>query len=79
MPLTAAQLTRLVEATYEIVEAEGADAVTLAAVAKRAGLSRSSLYGYFASHDNLIVGVCEDAIGTWCGSDHQLDDGRRRP
>lgn len=62
----AAQLARLVSAALAIVEEDGAEAVTLAAVAKRAGLSRSSLYGYFASRDDLIVAVCEDAVTSWC-------------
>ncbi len=62
----AAQLARLMSAALAIVEEEGAESVTLAAVAKRAGLSRSSIYGYFASRDDLIVAVCEDAVATWC-------------
>ena len=62
----AMQLARLTDAAYQIVETDGADAVTLTAVAKRAGLSRSTLYGYFASRDDLIVAVCEDAVVTWC-------------
>lgn len=62
----AAQRARLMSAAFEIVVDDGAEAVTLAAVAKRAGLSRSSLYGYFASRDDLIVAVCEDAVVTWC-------------
>jgi len=62
----AAQLTRLKNAAYEIAEEDGAEAVTMAAVAKRAGLSRSSLYGYFASRDDLIAAVCEDAVVVWC-------------
>jgi AcrR family transcriptional regulator len=62
----AAQLARLIGAALGIVEEEGAEAVTLAAVAKRAGLSRSSMYGYFASRDDLIVAVCEDVVVTWC-------------
>src|SRR5581483_2825927 len=53
---------RLMSAALAIVEEEGAESVTLAAVAKRAGLSRSSIYGYFASRDDLIVAVCEDAV-----------------
>ncbi|MGD9997515.1 MAG: TetR/AcrR family transcriptional regulator [Ilumatobacteraceae bacterium] len=60
------QLARLTDAAYQIVESDGADAVTLAAVAKRAGLSRSTLYEYFASRDELIVAVCEDAVVSWC-------------
>ena len=64
----AAQLTRLMNAAYDIAKDDGAEAVTLAAVAKRAGLSRSSLYGYFASRDDLIVAVCEDAVATWCAT-----------
>jgi AcrR family transcriptional regulator len=62
----AAQQARLMTAALEITEADGAEAVTLAAVAKRAGLARSSIYGYFASRDELIVAVCEDAVTKWC-------------
>ncbi|HAN33887.1 MAG: TetR/AcrR family transcriptional regulator [Ilumatobacteraceae bacterium] len=61
-----AQLTRLMDAAHEIAEEGGAEAVTLASVAQRAGLARSSMYGYFASRDDLIVAVCEDAVVTWC-------------
>jgi AcrR family transcriptional regulator len=38
----------------------------VAAVAKRAGLSRSSVYGYFSSRDDLVVAVCVDAVATRC-------------
>lgn len=62
----AAQLTRLMDAAHEIAEEGGAEAVTLASVAQRAGLARSSMYGYFASRDDLIVAVCEGAVVTWC-------------
>jgi AcrR family transcriptional regulator len=54
------------DAAHEIAEEGGAEAVTLASVAQRAGLARSSMYGYFASRDDLIVAVCEDAVVTWC-------------
>jgi AcrR family transcriptional regulator len=62
----AMQLARLTDAVYELVEQDGAEAVTLAAVAKRAGLSRSSVYGYFCSRDDLIVAVCVDAVASRC-------------
>lgn len=62
----AAQRARLIDAAYEIAAEQGAEAVTLASVATRAGLARSSLYGYFGSRDELIVAVCEDAVGRWC-------------
>ena len=39
---------QLISAALELALGEGAEAVTVAAVAKKAGLARSSIYEYFA-------------------------------
>ncbi len=46
---------QLISAALELAIGEGAEAVTVAAVAKKAGLARSSIYEYFASSADLIA------------------------
>ena len=46
---------QLISASLELALDEGAVAVTVAAVAKKAGLARSSIYEYFASSADLIA------------------------
>jgi len=58
----AAELSRL---AVEIVETEGPAALTLAELARRAGLSRPSLYSYFQSQDDLVTTICEQAVTVW--------------
>jgi len=58
----AAELSRL---AIEIVENEGAAALTLAELARRAGLSRPSLYSYFDSREDLVATICEQAVTVW--------------
>lgn len=58
----AAELSRL---AVDIVETEGASALTLAELARRAGLSRPSLYSYFRSRDDLVTTICEQAVTVW--------------
>ncbi|MGA9596410.1 MAG: TetR/AcrR family transcriptional regulator [Acidimicrobiia bacterium] len=58
----AAELSRL---AVEIVETDGAAALTLAELARRAGLSRPSLYSYFQSRDDLMTTICEQAVTVW--------------
>lgn len=45
---------RILEAALEIVEADGAAAATLAAVAGRAGVSRQAVYLFFGSRSGLL-------------------------
>jgi AcrR family transcriptional regulator len=47
----------LVKAARELIEEEGFDAVTLAAVADRAGVSHRALYLHFASRSDLLTTV----------------------
>jgi AcrR family transcriptional regulator len=46
---------QLISAALELALGEGTEAVTVAAVAKKAGLARSSIYEYFASSADLIA------------------------
>lgn len=46
---------QLISAALELALGEGAEAVTVTAVAKKAGLARSSIYEYFASSADLIA------------------------
>lgn len=52
-------------AARDLVAEEGADALTLGALAKRVGVSRSSVYEYFRSRDDLAAAVIEDALPRW--------------
>ena len=46
---------QLISAALELALDQGAEAVSVAAVAKKAGLARSSIYEYFASSADLIA------------------------
>lgn len=41
---------------------DGPDALTLRAIAREMGMTAPALYRYFASHDDLVVGVCKDVL-----------------
>lgn len=61
----AAQRGALIAAAEAILRESGLDAVIPRTVCERAGLSRSSFYGYFASRDDLLVGMAVDAMESW--------------
>ena len=46
---------QLMNAALELALAHGADSITVAAVAAKAGLARSSIYEYFASSADLVA------------------------
>ena len=46
---------QLLDAALSLAMEDGVDSVTVSAVAKRAGLARSSIYEYFASSADLIA------------------------
>ena len=46
---------QMIEAAMELALAHGAESVTVAAVATKAGLARSSIYEYFASSADLVA------------------------
>lgn len=55
----------LLEAAISIALESGGEAVTMAEVAKRAGLSRSSVYEYFQSSADLIADLILDELNIW--------------
>ena len=56
---------QLIEAAAAIALESGGEAVTVAAVAQRAGLSRTSVYEYFASSSDLIADLIIDELRTF--------------
>lgn len=61
----ASQLRTLLHAARDLVSEQGPQALTLGALAKRVGLSRSSVYEYFRSRDDLAAAIIEDALPRW--------------
>ena len=55
----------LVAAGQELLVTEGPDAVTMTAVAARAELSRTAVYEYFTSADELLAVVLSDQMVLW--------------
>lgn len=61
----AQQYRAIVGAARELLEQGDASAVTLAAVAARAGLARNSLYKYFADRGELLAAVIREVTPRW--------------
>jgi AcrR family transcriptional regulator len=61
----ARRLHDLLQAARELVSEQGPDALTLGALAQQVGLSRSSLYEYFRSRDDVVAAIVEDEIPSW--------------
>ena len=57
----------LLAAGHELVRTGGPRALTLAAVATRAGLSRPAAYEYFGSTADLLAAVLLDEMRRWSG------------
>ena len=55
----------LLAAGHELVLAGGPRAVTMTAVAARAGLSRTAVYEYFASTEDLLAAVLGERMAAW--------------
>ena len=56
---------QLIEAAAAIALESGGDCITVAAVAQRAGLSRTSVYEYFGSSSDLIADLIIDELKTF--------------
>ena len=63
----------IVEAAIELADADGLDAVSMAAVAKRLGFTPMSLYRYVSAKDDLLLLMQDEATGvptfTWRDAD----------
>ncbi len=55
--------TALLDAALEIITEDGAKALTIREVARRAGVSHTAPYRHFADKDELIVAVVEQGFG----------------
>ena len=61
----ARQLRTLLDTARTLVAEEGIEALSLAALARRVGLSRPSLYEYFRSKDDLVAAIVEEELPRW--------------
>lgn len=61
----AAQRAALLDAARALLSEETERAPSLAAVARRAGLARSSVYAYFKSRDDLLDALIVDTFPRW--------------
>jgi AcrR family transcriptional regulator len=61
----ARQLRTLLDAARALVAEEGIEALSLAALARRVGLSRPGLYEYFRSRDDLVAAIVEEELPRW--------------
>ncbi|WP_019634636.1 TetR/AcrR family transcriptional regulator [Actinomadura atramentaria] len=62
----ARQREALVAAARDLLEEHGdSSAVTFAAVARRTGLARNSVYKYFGDRRDLLAAVVEDTVPRW--------------
>lgn len=61
----ARRLDELLTATRELVREQGPEAVSIAEVARRVGLSRPALYEYFSSRDELLAAILNAEIPRW--------------
>ncbi|MEU5879307.1 helix-turn-helix domain-containing protein [Spirillospora sp. NPDC047279] len=61
----ARQLRTLLDAARVLVAEEGIEALSLAALARRVGLSRPSLYEYFRSKGDLVAAIVEEELPRW--------------
>ena len=57
---------QLIDAAMSLALEGGAPSVTVAAVAKRAGMARSSIYEYFSSSADLIADLVIEEMNTYC-------------
>ena len=61
----ARRLDELLTAARELVLEHGPEAVSIAEVARRVGLSRPALYEYFSSRDELLAAILDEEIPRW--------------
>lgn len=61
----ARQLRTLLDGARALVAEEGIEALSLAALARRVGLSRPGLYEYFRSRDDLVAAIVEEELPRW--------------
>lgn len=60
-PKDDAKLRAIAKATFKLVEQTGLSGLTMAAIAREAGLATGTLYVYYASKDELLTALYEHA------------------
>jgi len=68
------KLRAIAEATFTLVEQTGLSGLTMAAIAREAGLATGTLYVYFKSKEELMVALYEQAKTTTTASLMHGDD-----
>ena len=61
----ARRLDELLTAARDLVREQGPEAVSIAEVARRVGLSRPALYEYFSSRDELLSAILDEELPLW--------------
>jgi AcrR family transcriptional regulator len=61
----ARRLDELLTAARDLVREQGPEAVSIAEVARRVGLSRPALYEYFSSRDELLAAILDEEMPRW--------------
>ncbi|WP_054811921.1 TetR/AcrR family transcriptional regulator [Nocardia arizonensis] len=75
----AAQRRAILDAARELLAEGGNEAPGLAAVAKRTGLARPSVYRYFRSREDLLEAVIADSFPRWSRAVVERMDGVEDP
>jgi AcrR family transcriptional regulator len=70
------QRRRLLTATSELVYERGVQAVTIALVSDRAGVSRKTFYGIFEDREGCLLAVFEDAVSQAAHAVRDVASGR---
>ena len=70
---------QLIDAAMELALASGAESITVAAVAAKAGLARSSIYEYFASSADLVADLVLEELDYYTGRLAQAISGATDP
>jgi AcrR family transcriptional regulator len=63
----AATTEEIKQTARQILVSEGAESVSLRAIAREMGMTAPALYRYFGSHEQLIKHVCADIFGELAG------------
>lgn len=56
---------RILKATYELFDREGADAVTMRRVAKAVGVTPMAIYRHFSNREELLKKSARTISGQW--------------
>ena len=70
---------QLIDAAMELALVSGAESITVAAVAAKAGLARSSIYEYFASSADLVADLVLEELDYYTGRLAQAISGATDP